>query len=468
MHRRMLPKMMFCCAIATCHAEQQCVDVSSFTSDVADHDEASLLRVPRPGITKMAAGNSHKKRQRQQADLDGAFHLELLPEAAATSGAVCLDGSPGGYYWRQGRGADRDKFLLILQGGSWFGVECPHNWCYNRTMTPRGSSKFWAATVHSFEHGMTSPKCGVNPAFCNWSMAYFFSCDGVSFSGDRADPVHMNSSLVYFRGRRILDANIASLMQTHGMNAASAVVLTGHSAGGLATYLHADYVRQKLPASLGFYAAIPDAGFFLDAPAMDRQHHFGEQLRKTFSLANASGSFNTQCTAEHSDTPSDCIFPQHFAKYVNTPLFVIQSQYDKWQLRHILKLKCDPPKGDCDDAQLKMFHQYRSRMMAALNASDLLHVRSGHGIFSEACITHSQTVSGHIMDNADEVAVPQRSSNSLAHSLQKWLSSSMRMGLQVEANKIADNMHVDSSPWPNNRPCSRYMIGSIGFRIRHS
>ncbi len=41
---------------------------------------------------------------------------------------------------------------------------------------------------------------------------------------------------------------------------ADAVVLSGHSAGGLATYLHADYVRKQLPPALGFYAAVPDAG----------------------------------------------------------------------------------------------------------------------------------------------------------------------------------------------------------------
>jgi hypothetical protein len=38
--------------------------------------------------------------------------------------------------------------------------------------------------------------------------------------------------------RRILDANLADLSERRGLGSAAAVVLSGHSAGGLATYLH--------------------------------------------------------------------------------------------------------------------------------------------------------------------------------------------------------------------------------------
>ena len=54
---------------------------------------------------------------------------------------------------------------------------------------------------------------------------------------------------------------------------------------------------------------------------------------------------------------ADCIFPQNFAQHVATPMHVTQSQYDAWQLPNILKLGCDPPKGDCSAAQLATFQQ---------------------------------------------------------------------------------------------------------------
>ena len=44
------------------------------------------------------------------------------------------------------------------------------------------------------------------------------------------------------------------------MNSAEEVILTGCSAGGLATYLHADYVANILPQSVK-YRALADAGY---------------------------------------------------------------------------------------------------------------------------------------------------------------------------------------------------------------
>eukprot|EP01043_Picozoa_sp_COSAG02_P073547 COSAG02_NODE_14346_length_1282_cov_1.005917_1_plen_123_part_10 len=123
-----------------------------------------------------------------------------------------------------------------------------------------------------------------------------------------------------------MDANIADLLANRDLGAASRVVLSGHSAGGLATYLHADYLQTLLPKSLESYAAVPDAGYFLDHRDMTGAYSFGEGMRATFSLANASSVYNKQCLlSAHADT--DCIFPQNFAKYIATPMHVTQSQY---------------------------------------------------------------------------------------------------------------------------------------------
>jgi hypothetical protein len=99
-------------------------------------------------------------------------------------------------------------------------------------------------------------------------------------------------------------------------------------------------------------------------------------MRNTWTLANASGSFNPTCVAAR-DAPLDCIFPQNFAQYVTTPLHVTQSQYDSYQLSSILRLGCEPPKGDCNASQTAQFQQYRVDMMGALNASGLYRSRKG-------------------------------------------------------------------------------------------
>ena len=70
-------------------------------------------------------------------------------------------------------------------------------------------------------------------------------CDGASFSGNIPDGIVTSGTRIYFAGGAILDATIATLLG-QGMATAKQVVLKGCSAGGLATYLHADYVKSLL------------------------------------------------------------------------------------------------------------------------------------------------------------------------------------------------------------------------------
>jgi len=69
---------------------------------------------------------------------------------------------------------------------------------------------------------------------------------------------------VYYRGARLLRAIMASLLAnaTVGLSSATDVVVSGCSAGGLSTFLHADEWAARLPAAK--VAAMPDSGFFLE------------------------------------------------------------------------------------------------------------------------------------------------------------------------------------------------------------
>ena len=68
-----------------------------------------------------------------------------------------------------------------------------------------------------------------------------------------------NGVTLHFKGFAILKATLDSLMMK-GLNASTEVILTGCSAGGLATYLHADFVKQAIPKT-AMYHAIADAGY---------------------------------------------------------------------------------------------------------------------------------------------------------------------------------------------------------------
>merc|ERR1712226_1184939 len=69
-----------------------------------------------------------------------------------------------------------------------------------------------------------------------------------------------------FRGIKNLDATLDWAFR-HGLDKATEFVLTGGSAGGLSTFLHADRIRQRLLAhapSCKHIVAAPVVGYFLD------------------------------------------------------------------------------------------------------------------------------------------------------------------------------------------------------------
>ena len=85
-----------------------------------------------------------------------------------------------------------------------------------------------------------------NPLSHDWNKVLIPYCDGGSFGGNNESTVaavapgsvHRAAGPVslYFRGFRNLNAVIDDLLESHGLGKATAVLLSGDSAGGLATY----------------------------------------------------------------------------------------------------------------------------------------------------------------------------------------------------------------------------------------
>lgn len=100
---------------------------------------------------------------------------------ARVQGAVCLDGSPPGYYLRSAPagGVSTKKWILHLGGGGWCGNSSN---CYNRSMTSLGSSKSWPASTAL--NGFLSDNQSVNPSFYDWNIVYLMYCDGSSFTSN--------------------------------------------------------------------------------------------------------------------------------------------------------------------------------------------------------------------------------------------------------------------------------------------
>ena len=123
----------------------------------------------------------------------------------------------------------------------------------------------------------------VNPDFAGFNRVVLAYCDGNSFASNRNDPVNVTTtdaagktttSKIFWRGKRLIDATLTSLVEKHGLGDAEAVMLTGASAGGLAAYLHTDYVHEKLQElapRMQKYRSAPISGYLFRWVILDRR-----------------------------------------------------------------------------------------------------------------------------------------------------------------------------------------------------
>ncbi|KAI7728247.1 hypothetical protein M8C21_019030 [Ambrosia artemisiifolia] len=252
-----------------------------------------------------------------------------LIHGAAAKGAVCLDGTLPGYHLHRGYGSGANSWIVHLEGGGWCNSV---RTCVYRKTTRRGSSNYFEKQL-AFT-GILSNKAQENPDFFNWNRVKIRYCDGASFTGDSEDKVHN----LQFRGQKIWLAAIQELM-SKGMRYANQALLSGCSAGGLASILHCDEFR-------GFFSrrtkvkCFADAGMFLDARDVAGGHTLRNMYNGVVTLQGAGRNLPRTCT-NHLD-PTSCFFPQNIISNLRTPMFLLNTAYDSWQIIASLA----PPSAD--------------------------------------------------------------------------------------------------------------------------
>lgn len=251
----------------------------------------------------------------------------FLTEAAAQDNARCLDGTVPVYYHRKGTGDGANKWFLWQEGGAWCTSDAS---CAERALGALGSTKDDPQN-RSLDGGYFAVDPKVNPLMYNWNAVYLRYCDGASVSGDVAAPVAVGNQTLHYRGKAILDAEIASLLDGRSMRLATDVVVGGCSAGGLATYLHCDRWADAISVATGGRAktrCAPDSGFFIDSL---RKCH--GRLTGAYRTQSCAAGVHPECIAAHNVTGDGwkCFFAQWTAPFIKTPTFGLQSQYDSWQ-----------------------------------------------------------------------------------------------------------------------------------------
>ncbi|KAL8089164.1 pectin acetylesterase 6-like [Apium graveolens] len=363
--------------------------------------------------------------------------ITLISSSISSSkGAVCLDGTLPAYHLDRGFGSGADSWLIQLEGGGWCNTVRS---CVFRKTTRRGSSKYMEKILPFT--GILSNKAEENPDFFNWNRVKLRYCDGASFSGNSEN----KDAQLFFRGQQIWLAAMEELMSL-GMNKASKALLSGCSAGGLASILHCDEFEDMLPHTTKV-KCLTDAGMFLDAVDVSG----GQTLRNMYDgvvkLQGLQNNLPRTCT-NHLD-PTSCFFPQNLIANVKTPLFLLNAAYDAWQVSNTLAPSSADPHGYwrgcksnhalCNTSQIQYFQDFRNQMLQDIKEFSL---SDQNGLFINSCFAHCQTERQDTWFSND---APMVNEKGIAKSVGDWFFD--RSGVKL----------IDC-PYPCDKTCHNLMF----------
>ena len=358
-------------------------------------------------------------------------------ENAPRYGAVCIDGSTPGYYFRKGKGQDINKWIIHLHGGAWcYDAES----CFRRSFSILGSTNNWSAeNITNFFQGILSSNKDVNPWLSDWNVVVQSYCDGGLFSGRRKKPFVYRGRKMYFRGRQILKAMVDSLKRRNLLNA-SDIVLSGTSAGGLAILLQGDYIRHKLPKTASVRGLV-DAGYFLDSEAEDGSHIIGNQFRGLYELHHPK--LRKGCErVQDNRTRFLCLFPQHTAEGIKLPIYFVNALYDHWQLSELQRVRCVYHNDQCMTSERDRILNFRKVMYSRLNDA-IAHLPKA-GLFANSCIGHGQAIVDYTWSRI------RVDNSSLREAFNDWLR---------DTNFEKRHLNIDCH-FPCNGSCPRAMVDS--------
>jgi hypothetical protein len=292
------------------------------------------------------------------------------------------------------------------------------------------------------------------------------------------------------------------------MTSASEIVITGCSAGALGVYLGIDQMvgliyskgsnssTSKNRAHLAIHA-IADSGFFLEFTSSfkSRTTHYpfgrdeavnkktgfmdyANAMRDVFQFTNMSSGANSKCLKTHNHSPSDCVFAANLLPHIKTPIFLLQSQYDYWQIMHIYDQKYT----------VQGVNDFGRTMILAIKASVFYKGHPGHGIFVDSCVHHctnctegENTWSGNSIVSQREKMTPATAfSNWYRHALLRFYNNQLRgeisppglLNYNIKPIYEGKNWFAQDFPFPCEHCCNcdydmqQALVRNLDSRLR--
>jgi hypothetical protein len=303
--------------------------------------------------------------------------------------ALCNDGTPAAYVLRPGAGAAANHWIISLQGGG----ECyDQASCANRaadTPTLVSSAPYRATPSLALGlGGLLDSNPSNNPDFYDASTVEVLYCSSDEWSGAKAsasafhpeDPTTWN-----FQGHAIVNAVVADLKASHNLSAATDIMLTGQSSGGVGVFLNVNPIAKLVPSGARF-AAFSDAAFdnavdtFNPAGAPPNYTNTNSipaeitQFSQVLLLWNGSG--DPVCSAATPPDPSSqvaCYNSQSLLApngTITLPMLVSISQKDTYALGASGISGADIQSGNFTTAESGYIAYFATNMRANLNSTN--------------------------------------------------------------------------------------------------
>lgn len=320
---------------------------------------------------------------------------QVPQDLADKFGAKCLNGPAPTYKSRLNPASS--KWVLFLEGGGWcYGgtVSATIQSCAGRANRYNRYNTLGVSTTTSKDYGgILGFNATTNPDFHSWNAVFIHYCDGASFGSNNVHPVTTpQGKQIWMRGRSNFDAVITDLLQHRDMADATDIILTGSSAGGLAVFYNVDHLAQDLLSDFDIkVTGFADAGFFLDTP--NYVHDF-QGADPIWNVTGSAGT-NANCLKAHPrEEQWKCLLAPYLLEHIESPLFVMNSAYDAWQIDNNLPHACiSTLRHPCNDAAVQQYGvALKQRVHEALLNKIKRYPTAPVGAYIDACYMHGQNI----------------------------------------------------------------------------
>lgn len=372
------------------------------------------------------------------------FDLFLFPDSTGTK---CLDGTPYGVYYSSGYGSGENNILLSFWGGGWCSGRDKAGFlsdCVERSKSLLGSSLNWDRSV-GHEDEFLGGNAEKNINFYNWHRFDVPYCDGAGHQGHVTDFIEHHGTKLYFRGHKNTLTALEFIFEKVKIESLQKIVVTGCSAGGLATFYWiqyiADFIKAKNPVAEVF--GIPDSGFFVDYENLrtkDDDYKLKQQI--LFDIVNAEVlPEGKECLEDNLNEKYNCLLAEKIFKYIKVPLLMLQPGYDTWQLYNILGEDCvvNDSLSSCDENHKVISHQYKNYQIKLIE--DELKINKKISVWSPSCLRHCYNQE---QQSSLNWTVPENSGNTINEVVKSFI-------IQKGKNQIT---LIDELDWPNNSKCA--------------